>query len=262
MPMSAERRAGLVIAYFLARENERAYQALGLGNQRMTHAFIGEKLGVPLNTVKNWRDEFDAVVGSSRKGWHQREPSASRLQVVEQFGQVSFISLHGYARRLLGLTYADIEIDLSVDALSLMDSTDDALATEPSARGMTGAAAERHFVEAFEKGMLPFSGALEDKRLSGEGFDYLLTTEGIDHYFEIKGLAAASGSVLMTGKEWLTARHYKERYHLVLVSNLAASPTIQVVSDPTRVLRSRPRLVAAIQENRTISSSEIFRAAR
>lgn len=261
MSLSPNRWAGLVVAYFLSREDTWAYEALEFGTQSDTHEAISERLRVPKNTVKNWRDEFDAVHDNSRKGWYQRPLRPSRVQVVEQFEGVSREALLHYVQRLLGLFDTEIEVDASVDALATAFDKYEPDKARPSARAATGHRAEEYFVSWFESGASERSGTIVDRRYSGEGYDFELQTNGLSEYFEVKGLAEDSGSISMTRNEFLAARHYKDRYHLALVLGLAHRPRVVIVSDPTRQLRTVTRLARVVQETYTINASDVKRIA-
>jgi hypothetical protein len=58
--------AAIVAAFYLSRfEHDR----LELGNQGQTIDRIARALGIPRNTLKNYRDYFDSHTGSHREGW-------------------------------------------------------------------------------------------------------------------------------------------------------------------------------------------------
>lgn len=79
--MENNHKLALYVSYYLSRFDKITYQNLGYGKQQPTHKKIGEILGVNPHTVQNWRDQFDLIHGN-RKGWHQREMTESRLNVV------------------------------------------------------------------------------------------------------------------------------------------------------------------------------------
>ena len=76
---------GMVCGYYLSRETD-AYEDLGMGNQRQTHQALGKALGVPARSIQNWRDEFDPVHDTPRKGWRNREMAPSRRRLIELLG--------------------------------------------------------------------------------------------------------------------------------------------------------------------------------
>jgi hypothetical protein len=61
---------------------------LGYGTQQATHVALGEALGVPAESIKNWH-EFDPVHENERAGWHRRAMYPSRRRVIEAFGDLS-----------------------------------------------------------------------------------------------------------------------------------------------------------------------------
>ena len=75
----------MIVAYYLSKFNEKAYEELGLGNRTESHKAIGNILGVNKNTVKNMRDEFDPLHDNPRSGWHQRPLRPSRQKIVELY---------------------------------------------------------------------------------------------------------------------------------------------------------------------------------
>lgn len=73
-----------MVAYYLSRYDGTG--AIHLGYSHMTAALKGLaiRLNVKDTTLKNWRDEFDAVTGR-RQGWHQRPPRPSRQLVIDGY---------------------------------------------------------------------------------------------------------------------------------------------------------------------------------
>ena len=87
--MKEENKLGLVIAYYLSKFDNLAYERLGFGSMTGTHEQVGSILGVKGNTIKNMRDEFDPLHPNSRQGWYQRELRASRLDIVHKYSKYS-----------------------------------------------------------------------------------------------------------------------------------------------------------------------------
>src|SRR5947208_1643987 len=75
----------LIVTYYLSKFDKDAYAALGHNTHKETHNDISAKLQVNFNSVKNMRDEFDAIHENPRVGWYQRELRPSRKRVVEAF---------------------------------------------------------------------------------------------------------------------------------------------------------------------------------
>lgn len=90
--MREENKASLLIGYFLAKYDLQAYEALGFQNRSHAHVELGKNLGVKPATIKNMRDQFDTMFGH-RAGWHQRELTASRLNIHKKYENYSFEQL-------------------------------------------------------------------------------------------------------------------------------------------------------------------------
>ncbi|MGN7503564.1 MAG: HNH endonuclease [Alphaproteobacteria bacterium] len=87
--LNEQNKLALIVAYYLSRFNETAYQDLNFGSMRDTHKAIGDILNVKQNTVKNMRDEFDPLHNNNRKGWHQRELTGSRIATAKKYAPYS-----------------------------------------------------------------------------------------------------------------------------------------------------------------------------
>ncbi|MFD3157932.1 McrB family protein [Haloimpatiens sp. FM7330] len=80
----------LIIAYYLSKFDRTAVKNLGYSN--FTEAFedISKKINVKSSNIKNMRDEFDPIHNNNnRVGWHQREMSKSRVEIVDEYNKYS-----------------------------------------------------------------------------------------------------------------------------------------------------------------------------
>ena len=133
----------LVVAYYLSKYDEKAYETLGLGNRTESHRIIGEILGVNKNTVKNMRDEFDPLHENKRAGWYQRDLRPSRQKIVEQYQHLEEEELRDLVLEILENKHI-LDDDTSSDLIEVLD--------EPNAnpifivRGITGRKAEEIFL--------------------------------------------------------------------------------------------------------------------
>lgn len=98
--MNEQNRKALIVAYFLSKFDMRAYKALECQNRSQAHQSLAMSLGVKPATLKNMRDQFDPLHGH-RDGWHQRELSPSRVEVVEKYKNKDFEFLLKVVRDLL-----------------------------------------------------------------------------------------------------------------------------------------------------------------
>lgn len=267
--MDANRFQAMIVAYFLSRDDARAYDALGYGTQLATHDAVAARFDVKRNTVKNWRDEFDAVHDNSRQGWYQRPQRPSRARLAERYRDLSFDALLALVQRLLRFPSSGPDLEVSAEIL-VPDSVDgdedetDEAADEASAvgtasaRAVTGRAAEEAFAAFHAATATPVPGRLIDQRTSAEGYDFEIKTEGESCFVEVKGLAGSSGTVTLTAREWASAKKYQERYFLALVLEAGSAPRIVFVRNPSASLSPNLRLVQVIQEQWQLSASAII----
>lgn len=216
--MSPSRVRGLIVAYYLSRFSPQSYDDFGFTTQKATHGHIGQVLDVKASTVKNWRDEFDAVHDNGRVGWYQRELGPSRRRVVEAFADLERTALQGIVREMLygssGRGPAGLESVLR--EIASTDGWDDGDAGVAS-RIQTGRRAERFFMSYHAREGKPVSGELEDTRDMACGYDFRIVDGENEYLVEVKGITEKSKSLLLTDKEWQVAREAGRKYYLVVV---------------------------------------------
>lgn len=66
-----------IIAYYLSKFDMDAVRALGYENYSRAFEGVSARFGKNNSYMKLRRDEFDVLTGSSRKGWHKRDPISS-----------------------------------------------------------------------------------------------------------------------------------------------------------------------------------------
>ncbi len=261
--MESNRYKGLIVSYFLARCDERAYAALGYGSQLATHRAIASILDVKHNTVKNWRDEFDSVVSNSRRGWHQRSLRPSRAEVLDRFGDLSDQGLEFLVKDILMRTDHQVEVEIAAPLLtpSENDDADEEIRNVGSQRAETGKRAEEIFVDHFNRQRLLLHGALRDCRTLGEGYDFEIVDGEQTIAVEVKGLADGAGGISMTSREWLAARAWKENYIIALVLRVYSTPEIVLLRNPGYRLAPRLSVVQVAQERWLTTASELIQLA-
>lgn len=79
-------RNTLISAYYLS---EHGHTNLSLGNQGETIDFIANALKQNRNTLKNYRDYFDPITNSTRKGWHNVPTPPKIESIFNEFKMVS-----------------------------------------------------------------------------------------------------------------------------------------------------------------------------
>ena len=261
--MDENRFHAMLVAYFLSRENERAYEALGYGTQLATHKAVGSRFGVKTNTVKNWRDEFDAVHRNSRQGWYQRPLRPSRARLAERYYNVSFEALLVLVKTLMNDVAALPVIEISANALSpdLTDNSEDDEGSgglNTSTRSVTGLAAEDAFMAFHAAYGRPVVGELVDRRSSGLGYDFEIVGVTGSVFVEVKGLSGSSGNVSLTSREWQSAIALQDLFFLALVVDTRSSPQVVYLQNPAAILSPRLRLFPVVQEQWCLPASAII----
>lgn len=99
--MEQELNKSIVIAYYLSRRDKEGLNILGYKTFSKAFKEIGEIIGENPNNLKNMRDDFDPLFPNERKGWHQRDISASRQEVFDKFSKMSDLDLDKYVKGLL-----------------------------------------------------------------------------------------------------------------------------------------------------------------
>ncbi len=252
--MNENHKLALYVSYYLARFDKKAYENLNMGNQSQTHQKIGELLSVKPNSVKNWRDEFDPLFGH-RAGWYQRPLSPSRVQVANALGNLSEQEIFLIVKRIL--SEKDIE---NPDFKTLTELIDESTENEESRfvlRAPTGKKAEDFFVEYFKENEKPYKGELLDTRDLGCGYDFEIINGEHKYLIEVKGLSKQTGGILLTDKEWETAKAHGNKYFIALISNLEEDPIIEFIRNPFECLTPRENIIGSMT-NTVGNQNQVF----
>lgn len=256
--MKPQNELALVVAYYLSRLDREAVANLGYKSFHEAAEEVGKILDVKPNTVKNMRDEFDYHIQNTRIGW-RRELRGSRLKVFHTFQMTDDNELTEIVREILTnreWTKTDSYKDLK-SVLSRDDKETGATGTF-ILRGPTGKKAEQHFMETFSTKPFPKTGKLVDCRDLGCGYDFEIKSEnGQSYYVEIKGLAGTDGGILFTDKEWRTAKEHKDKYYLLIVSNLTSNPTTKTIQNPAAMLTPSRNVYTTVQVNWSVPKSAL-----
>ena len=242
---AAIREKQIVAGLFLSKFDKAGLETLGFSG--FTEAFnaIGFALGAKPASIKNYRDEFDPVFSSRRKGWHKRPLRAYCKAVGERY---KHLSLSEFSTLVKSLTYSAGALDI------LGEKADDTTTSESSfaKRLITGLAAENYF-----ESVHPSLPTLQDYKLEnvsrmGCGFDFKLSRNAKPDFLavEVKGLNESRGTLSLTEKEHRVAGLLKERFFLFVVRNFRESPFHDIYSNPLN-----SKLVFARQEKRVVQVS-------
>ena len=111
-----KKRIGLIVSYYLSRCNFKAVQSLGYNSFAEAFNGVGKLINENPNNIKNMRDEFDPYFDNGRRGWYQKELSASRQEVLNELSSVSDGELDLLVKKLLGLI-GEVEIKENTELL-------------------------------------------------------------------------------------------------------------------------------------------------
>ena len=221
------RKKALLVGLFMSKFSDAGIGLLGFGTRDEMCNVIGLSLGIKPASIKNYRDEFDAIVPESpRRGW-DREPRADRVAMYERYKHLDLTQFAAFLENTLRKKKEDALIEKIESSMPQ--------ANESFARRLTtGHAAERYFWR--NHGIFPeFAGLkIKDTTQHGCGFDFRMSGGGADYGVEVKGMAAASGAIAMTEKEYYAAQVMRDDYFLCVVKNMREEPLAQLYRNPLR----------------------------
>lgn len=233
-----------------------AYKNLGYYSMREAHAGIARVLDMNQNTVKNMRDQFDPLHGF-RKGWYQKPLSSTREKVVEALQYLTEFEIRAIVADILKTGSDENQEDIS-NLLSIVQNDEEGKYERVfTPRGPTGAKAEKFFIQNHKKFGLPEKGLLEDTRDLGTGYDFKIIRDNKIFYIEVKGISEISGGILLTSKEWESAKTNGDKFYLAIVSGLNNKPSITFIQDPYNKIRPKKSIIKTVQINWSVSKSEI-----
>ncbi|MCA1063885.1 DUF3883 domain-containing protein [Rossellomorea sp. AcN35-11] len=248
--METKRRKGLIASYYLSKYDKEALVELNYNSYKAAFRDIGAKLNIPANTIKNRRDDYDSINENHRRGWHQRELSKSILEIAEQFEKFSKEALTEIVKDILSNS------NESATLINLLESEKKNNSTYNN-RGVTGKQAEKIFIQYFENGFFEeYLGDLIDTREEGCGYDFKLSGES-EIVFEVKGLSPANGGITFTDKEWSVAKKLKNKYILIIISEVFLNPKIRVVVNPYEKVKPSKTFSKVITVNWSFQSNQV-----
>lgn len=226
----------LVVAYAMSRLDRTLLNALGYQTWTQAFANTSAVLGVPHNSMKLLRDEFDVFFPNGRRGWVLREPHPSRLAVLREFESVSDAALLEVVKRTLANDHESLHEIMEIVAAPAVG------VANVAERLLTCRRAEEHFIRSCQEIIDAPPSSLADLRHTACGFDF-----SSDRFpgvaIEVKGLKAVSGGILFTEREWSEAQTRRRDYWVIVVGNLAVEPMARVFPDPIRTFEAKCQIV-------------------
>lgn len=221
----------MLVGLFLSKFDREALKCLGFSSFSEAFNVLGYAIGGKPTSIKNYMQEFDPLFPNSRQGWHKRPIRDHCRETCKNYGHLSLLEFF----RLLSpmLLVSGLPLPAGMEELFALDH--DNFENEGfSKRLTTGAAAEGFFESSFPK-ITDFCGhTLTNVTRFGCGFDFRLDPADSQPFLavEVKGIAEASGEILMTQKEHQVARYLRDRYFLCVVKNFVDTPNLTLFQNP------------------------------
>jgi len=257
--MKKQNKLALIIAYYLSRFDRSGYLNLGYKNFNEAYMDIEKKLSVKRRTVQNMRDEFDPFHDNKRAGWYKKIQTGSRKKVIKTFESLEEEDIREVVIEIL--QNEDFRESAKCKSiLSIFSDDEDKYSKSEklfTPRGITGKKAENFFIEYYERNKEPIEGELKDVRDSGCGYDFEITKNGDKHCVEIKGSAEEMGGVLFTNKEWRVARNMRDKYFLVLVTNVNSQYKVKIIKNPASKLNAKRNIIQTVRIEWAVSNKDI-----
>lgn len=240
------RDKAIICGLFLAKFDREGLQRLGFSSFNEAFNVLGLAVGTKPASIKNYRDELDAVFPNSRRGWHQRPLRSHCAKIYDEYHRSDIDDLLSIVAHLAGISFE--EEHSHVEGLG---------SPAHAKRLLTGRAAESHFVAHFRREPAFTGGHPVDVTHTGCGFDFRLKFLDLSRYFaiEVKGLSGLSGQLTLTEKEFAVANELRERYFLYVVKNLGFSPSALTIRDPIAlnlIFKKHERKVTQVSWTTTI----------
>ncbi len=221
-----------LIGYGLAKFDKEFVNQFGFDSKSSFYDFLVRNgVAETSGTIKNRQDLFDQFFNNNRRGWWQKGNTYihRKLLIDSLYGNESVESYSNLLKLYLQQDFRVTDYKPIVKPI-----------TQSKFRQLqeTGLEAEMFFMNNFKLISLFERGSIEDARLFGDGYDFQLNfTDETFYLTEVKGLKVETGSIRFTEKEIIRAEEYKDKYYLVVVSNLRETPQFSVVENPIKNLK-------------------------
>lgn len=217
----------ILAGLFLSKFDTRGLQEIGFDTFKEAFNVLGYAVGAPPSSIKNYRDEFDPLFSTRRKGWHKRPRRENCLRVLRRFKDLD-IEFFASIIKSFGSPSEDSWSDFQTEDGDLVDRS------QFASRLITGAAAENYFQKTCQR-LEEFKGYhLENTTQLGCGYDFRLHAPDSADFLavEVKGMKGRSGAVSLTPKEYEMAMHLRERFFLFVVKNFEELPFHVIFRNP------------------------------
>ncbi len=232
-----------LIGYGLAKFDLKFVSEFGFKTKTSFNQFIVD-IGLAKTTkaVSNRQDSFDPYFDNGRKGWWQRNQREHIKLFIdslfEKESAKSFANIVKYYIKDL-----NSKIDLEIQTISPVTKSKFKQMQE------TGNEAEFYFMSNFNEIETFKGGIIEDARLWGDGYDFQIKLKSNYLLVEVKGLKDVQGSIRLTENEFKKANEIKSDYFIIVISNLAKSAKMTLVSNPLQELTFKISERTSIQKS-------------
>lgn len=259
--MNREHKLAHIVAYYLSRFDKEALENLGYKSDKEAWNKIGAALNVKPNYIKFRRDEFD-VVHPYRLGWYKRPMTLSIIRTLDAYENFDEVTLRGLVQDIIN-SAQNPNFDIEMQVLSSILPSDSEKKKRKvgayTTRGITGKKAEDEFVWQLTTKKIEFPEEVKIKNVTieGCGYDFKLIGKNTNYYVEVKGMSSVSGGILLTNKEWVTARIKGDKYYLAIVSNIENEPQIRLIKNPAELINPTRNVFSIIQVNWSVSEKSL-----
>jgi hypothetical protein len=223
----ANREKLILTGLNLSKFGSLGLKRLGFRTYAEAYNVVGYALGSRPASIKNYRDEFDPILQTSRKGWHKRGIRGYCKKVLDEYRGLDFDTFAGLIKSFAGYN------DNAWSSFQAGDEPEER-ASGFAKRLITGLAAERYF-ESVHSTLSEFRGlAIESTTQLGCGYDFKLIGERDADFVavEVKGIRETAGTVSLTPKEFDVATELRDRFYLFVVKNFQKVPYHELFINP------------------------------
>lgn len=208
----SRRERAIIAGIFLSKFGRKVLAEFGFSTFRQAFNVLGYATDTKPSSVKLYRDEFDSLFPNGRHGWN-RSPREYCTDILKEVDDMCFDEFAGLIKAIV-VENKDIILPGKKIARSVFSAQ----------RLITGETAERYFTATY--GEIPrFRGYdCHDTTKTGCGFDFRLSNGSMYFCVEVKGMNERHGTVMLTEKEYETAKETGDRYCLFIVRNFKAKP--------------------------------------
>ncbi|MDR4499680.1 MAG: DUF3883 domain-containing protein [Candidatus Scalindua sp.] len=196
-----------------------------------------------VGAVKNRQDMLDPFFDNDRRGWWQRKNQyiSRKLFIDSLFGNENVQSFSDIVKMYIN---KDFKIDVLFEK-----KVSPVVKSKFKQLQETGIEAELYFYHNYNSLNIFENGIILDARLFGDGYDFQIEVDNSFFLAEVKGVRQTAGSIRITKNEYEKAFEYKNKYFIVVVSNLVESPKITTIEDPINNLKLTENAIVSTQIN-------------